>query len=60
MAKARLRVRHLTLAAHSNLSGDRDDEGSNDEDDQAKLHLDRERLARTIELSVADGAGNRR
>jgi hypothetical protein len=31
-----------------------------DEDDQAKLHLDREWFARAIELSVSAGEGNHR
>jgi hypothetical protein len=54
MAKARLRVKRLTLAPLSNLCADKDDE-----EDQAQLCLDRERLSRAIDLSVAAGEGNR-
>jgi hypothetical protein len=59
MAKALLRLRCLTLAPNSNLRGDREDAVSNEDDDQAKLHLDRERLARIIELSMVASAGKR-
>jgi hypothetical protein len=61
MDKAKLRVRRLTLAPHSDLCGDREDEDTNDEgNDQVKLHLDRERFAHTIELSVVAGEVNQK
>jgi hypothetical protein len=45
MAKGRLCVRRLTLTPNSNLGAGREDEDSKDEDNQALLHLDRERLS---------------
>jgi hypothetical protein len=60
MAKGRLRVRRLTLPPNSNLGGCREDEDPHGDEVAAKLFLDRERLSRAIEISVAAGVGRRR
>jgi hypothetical protein len=61
MAKAKLRMRRLTIAPRSDLHDGRVYEDSNDdEENQAMRRLDRERFARAIELSVAAREGNRK
>jgi hypothetical protein len=55
MPRGKLRVRCLTLAPLSDLGVDRDDEASKEEDDHAQWRLDREKLSRAIELSMAGG-----
>jgi hypothetical protein len=60
MPKGQFRVRHLTLVPNSDLCNGREEESSKDDDDSVKLDLDRKRLSRSIELSVAASSGNRR
>jgi hypothetical protein len=58
MAKAKIRVRHLTLPPSSHLCYGRDEEAMDKHVDEDRHILDREKQLRVIELSVAASEGS--